>query len=121
MGLYKYQPDNKSRKREKIYKESKLRVKENSCEITKDRSCVIKLGLNQITQLVEEKKAQLVIIAHDVDPIEIVCWLPTLCLKMGIPYLIVKSKANLGRFVHKKTATAIAIVGVTEEDSRELA
>jgi large subunit ribosomal protein L7Ae len=84
-------------------------------------SMKIRYGINHVTQLVEEKKAQMVVIAHDVDPIEIVCWLPTLCLKMGIPYLIVKSKANLGRFVHKKTATAIAIVGVAEEDSRELA
>jgi len=33
------------------------------------------MGLNHVTTLIEEKKAQLVIIAHDVDPIE-VCILP---------------------------------------------
>ncbi|KAL5148711.1 60S ribosomal protein L7a-2 [Glycine soja] len=39
-------------------------------------------------------KAQLVVIAHDVDPIELVVWLPTLCRKMEIPYCIVKSYSN---------------------------
>lgn len=39
---------------------------------------------------VENGKAQLVAIAHDVDPIELVVWLPALCKKMGVPYCIVK-------------------------------
>ena len=32
---------------------------------------VVKYGINHITNLVESKKAQLVVIAHDVDPIEV--------------------------------------------------
>ena len=43
-----------------------------------------------------QNKAQLVVIAHDVDPIELVVWLPALCRKMEIPYCIVKGKARLG-------------------------
>ena len=31
----------------------------------------VKYGINHITNLVEAKKAQLVVIAHDVDPIEV--------------------------------------------------
>lgn len=31
----------------------------------------VKYGLNHITALIEAKKAQLVLIAHDVDPIEV--------------------------------------------------
>jgi hypothetical protein len=31
----------------------------------------VKMGLNHVTSLIEEKKAQLVVIAHDVDPIEV--------------------------------------------------
>lgn len=42
-------------------------------------------------------------------------WLPTLCVKMGIPYVIVKGKARLGQVVHKKTA---AVLAVTEVDSQ---
>ena len=38
----------------------------------------------------------MVVIAHDVDPIELVVWLPALCRKMEVPYCIVKGKARLG-------------------------
>jgi len=68
---------------------------------------------------VESGKAQLVVIAHDVDPVELVIWLPALCKKMGVPYVIVKGKARLGTVVHKKTATALALTGVKSEDQRE--
>ncbi|KAG0019680.1 60S ribosomal protein L8B, partial [Podila clonocystis] len=57
---------------------------------------VVKYGINHITALVEAKKASLVVIADDVDPIEVVVWLPALCRKMGVPYCIVKGKARLG-------------------------
>ena len=51
---------------------------------------VVKYGLNHITHLVETGKAKLVVIAHDVDPIELVVWLPAVCRKMDVPYIIVK-------------------------------
>jgi Ribosomal protein L7Ae/L30e/S12e/Gadd45 family len=51
---------------------------------------VVKYGINHITTLVENGKAQMVAIAHDVDPVELVVWLPALCKKMGVPYCIVK-------------------------------
>merc|ERR1711934_226848 len=38
----------------------------------------VKMGLNHVSTLVEEKKAKLVVIAHDVDPIEVIVWLPAL-------------------------------------------
>ena len=59
-------------------------------EPEKKKPLVVKFGLNHVTTLVESGKAQLVVIAHDVDPIELVVWLPALCKKMGVPYCIVK-------------------------------
>ena len=35
------------------------------------RTPVVRHGINTVTTLVEKKKAQLVVIAHDVDPIEV--------------------------------------------------
>lgn len=61
-----------------------------SQESEKKKPLVVKFGLNHVTTLVESGKAQLVVIAHDVDPIELVVWLPALCKKMGVPYCIVK-------------------------------
>ncbi len=59
-------------------------------EPEKKKPIVVKYGINHITNLVESGKAQLVVIAHDVDPLELVVWLPALCKKMGVPYAIVK-------------------------------
>merc|ERR1712196_574211 len=81
---------------------------------------VIKCGLNHVTQLVEDNKAKLVVIAHDVDPVEIVCWLPALCRKKNVPYCIIKGKSRLGQLVHKKTASAVALTTVRQEDKSEL-
>merc|ERR1712204_24166 len=50
----------------------------------KKKPISIKFGINHITKLCEQKKAQLVCIAHDVDPIELVMWLPAVCRKMDI-------------------------------------
>lgn len=81
----------------------------------------VKYGLNHIVALIEAKKAALVVIAHDVDPIELVVFLPALCRKMGIPYVIVKGKARLGTVVHKKTSAVVALQEVRSEDQRDLA
>lgn len=81
----------------------------------------VKYGLNHIVALIEAKKASLVVIAHDVDPIELVVFLPALCRKMGVPYVIVKGKARIGTVVHKKTAAVVALQDVKSEDQRDLA
>ncbi len=80
----------------------------------------MKYGLNHVVGLIESKKASLVLIANDVDPIELVVYLPALCRKMGVPYAIIKGKARLGTVVHKKTAAAVAMTEVKGEDKSEL-
>jgi len=72
--------------------------------------------LNHVAHLVEEKKATLVVIAHDVDPIEMVVFLPALCRKMGVPYCFLRGKCNLGKIVHQKTATCLALTDTRRED-----
>merc|ERR1711993_57500 len=117
--LHKYRPETKAEKKARLTKiaEKKAEGKE---EAPGKKPIVIKYGINHITNLVESKKAQLVVIAHDVDPIEIVVWLPALCRKMGVPYCIVKGKARLGKLVHKKTATAVCLTATKQEDRHNM-
>merc|ERR1712135_242480 len=84
------------------------------------RAPVVRAGLNTVTTMVEKKKAQLVVIAHDVDPIELVMHLPALCRKMGVPYCIVKGKARIGRVVRRKTCAALALTNIHPEDKSAL-
>jgi len=119
--LDKYRPETKAAKKARIkaraaaIAEAKEK-KEKELPKEPERPIVVKYGINQVTSLVESKEAELVIIAHDVDPIELVVWLPALCRKLDVPYAIVKGKARLGQVVYKKTATALALTGVNKDD-----
>ncbi|KAK9909645.1 hypothetical protein WJX75_005552 [Coccomyxa subellipsoidea] len=117
--LLKYRPEDKAAKKARLLREAEAR--QAGKEPEKKKPVVVKFGLNHVTHLVETGKAQLVVIAHDVDPIELVVWLPAVCKKMNIPYIIVKGKARLGTVVHQKTAAALALTAVKSEDQRELA
>jgi large subunit ribosomal protein L7Ae len=88
--------------------------------VAKPKPYVTKFGLNHVTTLVETKKAKLVVIASDVDPVELVLWLPALCRKMGVPYVIVNNKGKLGALVHQKKASALAVVDIKDEDKAAL-
>merc|ERR1712166_997498 len=46
----------------------------------------------------------------------IMVFLPTLCRKHNVPYAFIKGKARLGRLVHTKTATCVALTDVRKED-----
>lgn len=77
-------------------------AREGGKTVDKKKPVVVKFGLNHITTLIENGKAQLVVIAHDVDPIELVVWLPALCRKMGVPYVIVKVSHKLHPGLHRR-------------------
>nr|TKS08223.1 60S ribosomal protein L7a [Populus alba] len=113
----KYRPEDKAAKKERLLKRAQAESEGKTVETKKP--IVIKYGLNHVTYLIEQNKAQLVVIAHDVDPIELVVWLPALCRKMEVPYAIVKGKSRLGAIVHKKTASVLCLTSVKNEDKLE--
>lgn len=56
-------------------------------------------------------KAELVIIAADADPIEIVLHLPLACEDKGVPYVFIGSKNALGRACNVSVPTIVASIG----------
>ena len=112
--LGKYSPETKQDKKERLKKEAEGGAGKTAKPVH------LKYGLNHVTTLVEENKAKLVVIAHDVDPIEMVVFLPALCRKKNVPYCFIRGKANLGKLCHLKTATCVAVTEVRKEDLADL-
>lgn len=120
--LNKYRPETPAAKKQRIKEAAAAVAAGGKAPENKNKTPhQIKYGLKHITTLVEEKKANLVLIANDVDPIELVMWLPALCRKMNVPYMIVKDKARLGALLHMKNASVVAITTVAKEDESQLA
>ncbi|KAL9040341.1 MAG: hypothetical protein Q9180_001966, partial [Flavoplaca navasiana] len=105
--LNKYRPETKAEKKERLLKEATAVSEGKKKEDVSKKPYAVKYGLNHVVGLIENKKAALVLIPNDVDPIELVIFLPALCRKMGVPYAIVK-------------AAVLAITEVRSEDKSEL-
>merc|ERR1712154_754107 len=112
-----YSPE--TRKQKELRLKAWAKLQSEGKPIPTDKVHTLKMGFNHVTNLIEMGRAQLVIIAHDVDPIELVLWMPALCVKKNIPFVIFKSKARLGCLVHKKTASCIAICEVNPGDNND--
>ncbi len=109
-ALENYTPETRKEKKERLKKEAKDQVKDKKDKKKDGKKPVsLKCGLNHVTYLVEQKRAKLVLIAADVDPIETVVFLPSLCKTMDIPYAIVPSKERLGFLANKKSCTCLAL------------
>merc|ERR1712008_359775 len=113
-----YRPETKQERKERLKARAEARAAGGEDKPTKKKAVVH--HANTITTLIEKKKAQLVVIANDVDPIELVLFLPALYRKMGVPYCIVKNKARLGRVVRRKTTSYLAITNVESSDRSAL-
>jgi len=69
----------------------------------------IRFGIREVVSIIEKKRAKLVLIANNVDPLVVVLFLPALCKKMGVSYAVFDTKERLGAMVGRKTAACVAI------------
>jgi large subunit ribosomal protein L7Ae len=68
--LEKYRPETKLQKSTRLKAKAEAKVAGKD-EAPSKKTTTLRAGCNTVTKLVEQKKAQLVVIAHDVDPIEV--------------------------------------------------
>uniref|UniRef100_A0A0D9QYD6 60S ribosomal protein L7a n=1 Tax=Chlorocebus sabaeus TaxID=60711 RepID=A0A0D9QYD6_CHLSB len=110
---HKYRPETKQEKKQRLLAWAKKKAA-GKADVPTKRPPVLPAGVNTVTTLVENKKVQRVVTAHNVDPIELVVFLPALLC-------IIKGKARLGCLVHRKTCTTVAFTQVNLEDKGVLA
>ncbi|MFW9805266.1 MAG: 50S ribosomal protein L7Ae [Candidatus Thorarchaeota archaeon] len=87
-------------------------------EIAKDTGR-IKKGINEATKSIERGIARLVIVAEDVEPQEVIMYLPGLCDDKKAPYIFVKSKSDLGNAAGIERPTA-AVAIIVDGKAKEL-
>lgn len=68
--LHKYRPETKVEKKQRLKAAAVKKSEGGDSSSGGKKPIVVKYGINHVTNLIEQKKAQLVVIAHDVDPIE---------------------------------------------------
>lgn len=68
---------------------------EKTYDALEDSQSVV-IGTNEVTKAIERNEAELVVIAGDVSPEEVVMHLPALCDERDIDYTFVPDKEELG-------------------------
>lgn len=75
----------------------------------------LRVGTNEVTKASERAEAKLVVMAEDVDPVEILVHIPMLCEEKRIPYIYVGKKQRLGQAAGlTKSAASVAVVEAGE-------
>ena len=73
----------------------------------------VRIGTNEATKAIERGIAKLIVVAEDVQPKEVIMHLAPLCNEKKVPYVLVKSKQELGRAAGVDVpAASIAIIEV---------
>jgi len=113
-----YSPESTRQKNIRLKAQAKLQAEGKPIPSAKRET--VTYGLGQVMHSIERGEAKIVLIAHDVDPIELVMWMPALCVKKNIPFVIFKSKSRLGALVHKKTVSCLSITATRPEHANDL-
>lgn len=83
----------------------------------------VQIGTNEVTKAIERNEAELIVIAENVSPAEVVMHLPALAKERDIPYTYVPDKEELGLAagitVHS-AAIAITNSGNAEDDIQDI-
>ncbi len=92
-------------------------------EVARDTGTV-KKGTNETTKAIERGNADLVYVAEDVSPEEIVMHLPELADEKGIAYIFVETQDDIGHAAGLEVGSAAAAIvdaGEADEDVEDIA
>ena len=92
-------------------------------EVARDTG-IVKKGTNETTKAIERGNADLVLIAEDVEPEEIVMHLPELADEKGIAYVFVATQDDIGQAAGLEVGSAAAAIvdaGEAGDDVEDIA
>jgi len=92
-------------------------------EVARDTGSV-KKGTNETTKAVERGNADMVFVAEDVQPEEIVMHLPELSDEKGVPYVFIETQDEVGHAAGLEVGSAAAAIvdsGDASDDVDEIA
>lgn len=95
----------------------------NAIEKAED-SGEVRIGTNEVTKAIERNEADLIVIASDVSPEEVVMHLPALADERDIPFTYVPDKEELGLAAGievQSAAVAVTKVGNAEDEVEDVA
>ena len=95
----------------------------DTLEVARDTGTV-KKGTNETTKAVERGNAELVYVAEDVQPEEIVMHLPELADEKGIPVVFIETQDDVGHAAGLEVGSAAAAIvdaGEASDDVEEIA
>mmetsp|Transcript_21667 Transcript_21667/g.39582 ORF Transcript_21667/g.39582 Transcript_21667/m.39582 type:complete len:128 (-) Transcript_21667:372-755(-) len=98
---------------DKAFPLAESRLSQTILDIVQEASSMklIKKGANEATKALNRGIADLIILAGDTNPIEILLHLPLLCEDKNVPYVFVPSKTALGRSAQvSRNVVALAIL-----------
>ncbi|WP_266076616.1 50S ribosomal protein L7Ae [Haladaptatus caseinilyticus] len=95
----------------------------DTLEVARDTGTV-KKGTNETTKAVERGNADLIYVAEDVQPEEIVMHLPELADEKGIPFIFVETQDDVGHAAGLEVGSAAAAIvdaGEASDDVDDIA
>ena len=80
---------------------------------------IVKRGVKETVKAVRKGTKGVVIIAADISPIDVLSHLPLLCEDKGIPYMYVKSRAEIGEACKTKRPTSCVLICKPDKTKHE--
>lgn len=86
--------------------------------LSKDEGGAVKKGANEVTKAAERGTAQMVVMAENVNPGELLAHIPMICKEKEIPFIYVEDQAFLAEAAGMPQGTrtaAVAVINVNKD------
>merc|ERR1712113_770183 len=84
------------------------------------KSKLVHRGVKETVKAVRKGTKGVVVIAADISPIDVLSHLPILCEDKGVPYIYVKSRAEVGEACKTKRPTSCVLIATPGTDKDKI-